>query len=91
MTAGPVLKEATPSYRSLPVTQSNPEELLVAPAGPLLVGNCEAANCAFLGDVGELVLFDRGLTSEETARTVAYLTHKWSLVEPTTDLGAAFF
>jgi hypothetical protein len=70
------------AWGGLPVTQSGPTELPAAPAAPLYIGNCEAANCAFLGDIGELVLFDRTLTSDEKARAVAYLTEKWSLEAP---------
>jgi hypothetical protein len=70
------------AWGGLPVTQVNPTELPVAPATPFYVGNCEPANCAFLGDVGEIVLFNRALTSDEKTQAVAYLTSKWSLSEP---------
>lgn len=64
------------------VTQTGPTELPVAPATPFYVGNCDAANCGFLGDIGELVLFARPLTNDEKTQAVTYLTSKWSLQEP---------
>lgn len=70
------------AWGGLPVTQANPTELPVAAVAPLYVGNCDAANCGFLGDIGEIVLFDRPLTESEQTRSVTYLSAKWSLSEP---------
>lgn len=70
------------AWGGLSVTQTSLDDLPVAPATPLFVGNCDAVNCAFQGDLGEAVFFDRELTTEEATQAVTYLTHKWSLTQP---------
>lgn len=64
------------------VTQSGPTDLPVPAATPFSVGNCNEGNCGFQGDVAEVLLFDSSLSESEQARTVAYLTAKWSLATP---------
>ncbi len=60
-------------------TRSGPAELPVLPATPLVVGNCDAANCGFAGDIAEIVLFDHTLPATDQSSVMTYLASKWDL------------
>ncbi len=61
------------------VTRSGPAELPVLPATALVIGNCDASNCGFAGDIAEIVLFDHALPATDQSSVMTYLASKWDI------------
>jgi hypothetical protein len=70
------------AFGSAEVRVENLDELPILADTPLDVGNCAAANCGFSGDIAEILIFSRGLSSVERSQVDAYLAAKWTLTTP---------